>query len=269
MSSLIPKIIHQTFPTKELPQSIADNPNSLKTQNPDWTYTIYDDDDILDFIRDEYGSSILSTYLNVSPLYGAARADLFRYLLMYKMGGIYLDIKSTSVRPFSDALTLDEGFVLSHWRNGPGQEFQGSGIHPELAALPGGEFQQWFIICKPSHPYLAAVIDRVLENIARYRPWRGGVGRTGVLRLTGPIAYSLAIEPIKNLHKHVELQSHDEIGLAYNALGTFDHRTLFKRHYTQLDTPIVRSEGLTKLATNIYITTRRIKHKIVWPNEEL
>jgi mannosyltransferase OCH1-like enzyme len=156
-------------------QSIADNPNSLKTQNPDWTYTIYDDDDILDLVRDEYGSSILSTYLNVSPLYGAARADLFRYLLMYKMGGIYLDIKSTSIRPFSDALTLDEGFVLSHWRNGPGQEFQGSGIHPELAALPGGEFQQWFIICKPSHPYLAAVIERVLENIARYRPWRGGV----------------------------------------------------------------------------------------------
>lgn len=269
MNLLIPKVIHQTFPTKELPLKIADNPKALRAQNPDWAYTLYDDDDILDFISDEYGDAILHNYLSVSPLYGAARADLFRYLLMYKKGGVYLDIKSTSILPFSDALTFDEGFVLSHWRNGPGQEFQGSGIHPELSALPGGEFQQWFIICRPLHPYLAAVIERVLENIARYRPWSGGVGRTGVLRLTGPIAYTLAIEPIRDLHKHIELQSHDEIGLAYNALGTFDHRTLFKRHYTQLDTSIVRPKGVGKLTTEAYIAARRLKHRLLRSDEEL
>ena len=260
---MIPKLIHQTFPSKNLPPPVAGNVHALRFENPDWAYTLYDDNDIMDFIHDAYGNAILASYQRLSPLYGAARADFFRYLLMYQLGGAYLDIKSTVVRPLSEALTFDEGFVLSKWRNGPGEEFEGSGIHPELAAVPRGEFQQWFIICEPQHPYLAAVIDRVLENIARYRPWGAGVGRTGVLRLTGPIAYTLAIEPIRGRHKHVELHSHDEIGLRYNALGTYDHRTFFKQHYTQLDSAIVQPEGLNRLATGAYIAARRLKHRLM------
>ena len=50
------------------------------------------------YIRREYGESILSCYLRIDPVYGAARADLFRYLLLYRTGGVYLDIKSAARR---------------------------------------------------------------------------------------------------------------------------------------------------------------------------
>lgn len=230
---------------------------------------MYDDDDIRDFITSEYGQKILSDYASISLNYGAARADLFRYLLMYKKGGAYIDVKSSCSRPLSSVLNLDEGFVLSRWKNRQGGLFDGAGLHPELSAFDGGEFQQWHIICAPQHPYLAAVIDQVLANIRHYRPWRAGVGRTGVLRVTGPIAYTLAIQPIKDDHKHIELASNEEIGLQYSSLGSIDHRAFFKRHYTQMDSPIVSTRGPKRVLIDAYINVRRLKHRLLHPDEDL
>jgi mannosyltransferase OCH1-like enzyme len=269
MSQHIPKLLHQTFPRRTLPPPLSDNCARLRNDNQDWPYFLYDDEDIEDFIATEYGQQVLSSYLRISPAYGAARADLFRYLLMYQKGGAYIDIKSSCSKPLSQLLTLDEGFVLSKWGNTREEFLQGAGLHPELAAFPGGEFQQWHIICVPQHPFLAAVIDRVLANISEYRPWRAGVGRTGVLRVTGPIAYTLAIEPIKNQHKHIELSSHEDIGLQYSSLGSVDHRGFFKRHYTQLDSPIVSTKGTTEVLVDAYIAVRRLKHRLLNSDEDL
>lgn len=261
----IPKSIHQTFPTKQLPPHLSDNPSQLQERNPGWSYQLYDDQDILDFIGSVYGNDTLDVYLKIDPAYGAARADFFRYLLMYERGGVYLDIKSMATRPLGDVLTLDESFVLSRWRNKPGEEFEGSGMHPELAAFPGGELQQWFIICEPRHPYLAAVIDTVTRNVLNYRAWKGGVGRTGVLRVTGPIAYTKAIEPIKTMHRHVQINTHDDIGLRYNAFGTLDHRVFFKSHYTRMDTAIVQPTGMVGMAGDAYLAVRRVKNRLITP----
>lgn len=265
----IPMLLHQTFPVKTLPPQLSENSERLKCQNADWTYALYDDADIIDFISTEYGQDILASYLSISSDYGAARADLFRYLLMYKKGGVYIDIKSSCGKPFSDLLTLDEGFVLSRWGNSREDFLKGAGLHPELAAFPGGEFQQWHIICAPQHPFLAAVIDRVMANIRDYRPWRFGVGRVGVLRVTGPIAYTLAIEPIKSQHRYIELSSHEDIGLNYSSLGSIDHRTFFRRHYTQMDSSIVVADGTAKLLVDTYIGVRRLKHRLFHRDEDL
>lgn len=265
----IPTLLHQTFPLKSLPSHLSENADRLKSQNPDWTYVLYDDDDITDFISTNYGSEVLAAYLSISPDYGAARADFFRYLLMYHRGGVYIDIKSACREPLSNLLTLNEGFVLSRWGNSREEFLRGAGLHPELAAFAGGELQQWHIICAPRHPFLAAVIERVMANVRQYRPWRFGVGRTGVLRVTGPIAYTLAIEPIKARHPHIELTSHEDFGLQYSSLGTVDHRGFFRTHYTQMDSPIVEPSGKTKFVVDAYIAARRLKHRLFHLDNDL
>lgn len=269
MKQEIPKLLHQTFPRKTLPPELAGNSAKLREANPDWAYTLYDDADIIDFISGEYGRRILRDYLSIAPEYGAARADLFRYLLMYKRGGVYLDIKGSCLKPLSEVLTLEEVFILSRWGKCREDFLQRAGLHPELAAFPGGEFQQWHIICVPQHPFLEAVIDRVLANISNYRPWRSGVGRTGVLRVTGPIAYTLAIAPIKDRYEHVELSSHEQMGLQYNSLGAVDHRMSFKQHYSQMDSSIVRQEGKSRMVADVYLAARRAKHRLLNLDEDL
>lgn len=219
----------------EIRQSIA----RLRSNNTHYDYTFYGNEDVESFIFQNYGADILSIYRKINPEYGAARADLFRYLLIYKKGGVYIDIKSTFVRPIDDVIKPDDAFILAQWRNSPGEPHAGFGLTPDLSTIAGGEFQQWHLIASPGHPFLRAVIDYVLHGIQTYRVRRSGVGRYGILRLTGPVAYTLALQPLLEHHSHRFVKSEVDIGLEYSVLPNNSHRAIFKRHYTQNRSPIV------------------------------
>jgi inositol phosphorylceramide mannosyltransferase catalytic subunit len=114
--------------------------------------------------------------------------------------------------------------------------------HAELAGIPDGEYLQWALVTVAGHPFLREVIGRVLRNIDDYAEWRSGIGRKGTLRLSGPVAYSLAIEPVRHLYPHTRLLSPTDRGFAYTALPHMEsHRDAFggSAHYTALGTPVV------------------------------
>lgn len=88
--------------------------------------------------------------------------------------------------------------------------------------------------------FLRAVIAAVLANIAGYRSFRDGVGAKGVLAVTGPIAYTRAIHPIRDRHPH-RLVAFEALGLRYRAAdGLHLADTAAGRHYAQLHRPVVR-----------------------------
>jgi inositol phosphorylceramide mannosyltransferase catalytic subunit len=217
----------------------------LRSINPDWDYRLYSDADIVNFIAKHYPKTILESYYRIESSYGAARADLFRYLLMYKCGGVYLDIKSSATLPFNTVLKPDDVFLLSNWQNYWGGPFECAGLHRELRGITRGEYQQWFIIAAPGHPFLKAVIDRVLSNIDRYSPIRHGVGRFAVWRTTGPIAYTLAIQSVIHLHPHRLVDSASQLGLVYDIVDREVPQTGFlRRHYSEQNIPLIRSTGV-------------------------
>jgi mannosyltransferase OCH1-like enzyme len=181
---------------------------------------------------------VLQRFLRIDARYGAARADLFRYLLMYKVGGVYLDIKSGAAQPFDSVLRADDRFVLSYWD--ASNAASGWGQHYELRDIAAGELQQWHIICAPGHPFMHAVIETVLANIDTYVPSLHGVGKNGVLRVTGPIAYTRAIHRILHQHPHRIADSARDLGLTYNIYRNQSHETAFKSHYSVQVHPLVQ-----------------------------
>lgn len=261
-STVVPRLIHQTYPHQNLPELFNNNVQEMRRQNPGWTYNFYSDSDVEGFIKQEFGEEILSYYLRIHPSYGAARADLFRYLVIYKFGGVYLDIKSRFLRPIDDVLVADEQFVVSRWKNGKGEKHEGYGLHPEVVNYPGGELQQWHIIAASGHMFLRAVLLSVLKNIDNYSPWNTGVGRMGVLRLTGPIAYTAAITPIINQHKCRVVTSEQELFLEYSILPEQTHKVLFKSHYTQISTPIIKPSGTAIFSNTVFTIARRVKKRV-------
>ena len=76
----------------------------------------------------------------------------------------------------------------------------------------------------PGHPFLSAVIARVRRNIAHYSPISQRTGRRGVLKLAGPIAYTLAIAPLIGAHRHRLVENHHALSLTYNIFGTSHYR---------------------------------------------
>lgn len=232
----IPKKIFQLyFNSNEMHPSIKKNIEYIKKLNPEWTYILYDkEQDMVQYIKKHYSPYILNIYNKINPEYGAAKADFFRYLLMYKEGGVYLDSKSGMEYPLNKIIKEDDEYILSHWLFG--KPFKET-INNEF-----GEFQQWHIICKPNHLFLKAVIDNVIKNIENYDINKDGVGN-GVLLLTGPVVYSKSIIPLLSSNKHRICKMNEYIGLIYNnvSYNFFGHRkTLGKTHYSKLKTPIIK-----------------------------
>ena len=251
MGSHVPKAIYQTYNRKLMTPKIRSNIEQMLEINPGYTYRGFNDEEAEGFIREEFGADVLSRYLNLNPSYGAAKADLFRYLLIYRCGGIYLDIKSTIVEPLDSMLLPDDAFILSQWDNSEGRPFAGYGFHKELSMLPGGEFQQWFIISVAGHPFLRAVIEEVLGRIDRYRPWRDAVGRLGVVRTTGPIPYTKAILEVLNQYPYRRVVYESCVGVKYtiNEMATAH---VNGAHYWFKRSSITRGHGFQRPLFKIF-----------------
>ena len=52
---------------------------------------------------------------------------------MYKLGGVYLDIKSNTDKAFDTIIKPDDTYILCHWK---------SKDHSHYLNYPNGEFQQ-------------------------------------------------------------------------------------------------------------------------------
>jgi Glycosyltransferase sugar-binding region containing DXD motif len=87
----IPRIIHQTW-FEEI--TYDRYPQLMRMQaswkNSGWDFRFYTDDSARQFIVDNYPSLFVDAF--DALIHGAYKADLFRYLVLLKEGGIYADV---------------------------------------------------------------------------------------------------------------------------------------------------------------------------------
>lgn len=89
----IPKIIHQIWIGSPLPDKYIPLIESWRRYHPDWTVLLWNDADIeaLNLVnKDQY---------NTSTNYGQ-KADIARYEILYRFGGVYVDIDFECLRSF-------------------------------------------------------------------------------------------------------------------------------------------------------------------------
>ena len=164
----------------------------FRKKNPSYQTRVWNEEDILDAILYWYGRDVRGSYLRINPAYPAARADLFRHLLIYQSDGLYFDLKSIPIKPLETIIKREDQYLLAWWPYH--MRAIGWGAQHEFVNVFGNtEFVQWFIAAKPQHPYLFTVIDAALRNIREYDRSRRGVGMHGVIRTTGPVPYTLSV----------------------------------------------------------------------------
>ena len=239
----IPKIIHQTIKDRSsVPKAYLKNIEHLKATNPNYEYHIYDNSDAIAFISKNYDAATLKRFKSINEEYGAAKADYFRYLLLYRLGGVYLDIKSTALKNLDQVLHDEDEYLLSHWKNKPNQRYAGYGIYPELSK--NGEYQTWHIVASPEHPFLEKVINFVNAKIDLYDPVTSKVGHLGAMQNTGPIAYTKAIEgALENNKGLFRLVDIEDLGFVYSIFDKDNHlrqhENFQSTHYNYLTSPVI------------------------------
>jgi mannosyltransferase OCH1-like enzyme len=144
---IIPLNIFQTWETKDLPPRMNECVRALKLCNPEFRYYLFDDKECRDFIKNNFDDEVLYSYDRLIP--GAFKADLWRYCILYKLGGIYLDIKYECVNGFKFiTLTTDEYFVRDRY-----DVSNKSAVYNAL------------MICKPGNEILSKCIRKIVENV--------------------------------------------------------------------------------------------------------
>jgi len=147
--SVIPLKIYQTWHTKELPEKMKQCVNNLKIHNPEFEFFLYDDNDCRNFIKDHYPIEFLNAYDKLIP--GAYRADLWRLCILYKYGGIYVDIKYQCINNFKFIQLTDKEYIVS------------DGFHAEDSTY---SIYNGIIIVKQNNEFILKSMIRLLYNVS-------------------------------------------------------------------------------------------------------
>ena len=98
----IPRIIHQTWMTSQLPSHYAPWVTSWMKKNPTWQYWLWTDDDARQ-LAGRYHKQYVAMYDGYTR--NINRADAMRYFVLDKYGGVYADIDVEYLRPLNDIIS--------------------------------------------------------------------------------------------------------------------------------------------------------------------
>jgi len=169
---LIPKKIYQTWKTKNLSEKLQNVRTRISQMNPDYEMILFDDNDIDVWIKENFEeeSNIYNVYKKLKV--GAARADFWRYLILYKNGGVYLDIDSDICKPLSKLIRENDSAIISR------EKYSGTTF-----------FIQWALFFAPQHPILLYTINLCMYNILnKTSDW--------LPSLTGPGVFTIAVNHV-------------------------------------------------------------------------
>lgn len=177
----IPKIIIQTWKTKDVPSRYQPLVNSIKSKNPDYKYMFFTDADIETFLKTHY-FDYYQTYINL-PI-KIQRIDFFRYIAIYHYGGFYMDLDMDCVKSFDELLKykcvfpVDE-IITKRMCNFPRYKSYYDRGYDYLLG-------QYAFAAEPNNPFIKEIIDKIHSNVYKYIKHVNFDSHDYVYKTTGP-----------------------------------------------------------------------------------
>jgi mannosyltransferase OCH1-like enzyme len=210
----IPKKIFQTWKTNKMEIEMENTTKIIKNLNPEYEYKLFTDDDCIEYIKNNFSEHVLYAYNNLIP--GAFKADLFRYCILYKEGGVYIDCKMIPSKPFREIINPNDECILVN------NTFETNSVSIYNA----------FICSEPKNDlFLQSICQIVNNNLNLFYP-------TDPFAVTGP---TLLYNIYHKLNIKSRLLSHTNIGLHYtdhnngifNELNDLVIYKTYKNYYKQ------------------------------------
>lgn len=179
----IPAVVHQVWRTGTLGRSHARSLRLLQERNRDFTFHLYLHADADAFMATQFaGEPIAEVYRRAR--FPQMRADIFRYAVLLRRGGVYLDITKYLSQPLADIISGQQGAVVSYERNRMPQPPPPAVA--DLLELPGHQLVQWCLIAPPGHPFLQRTLDNIAAAAGRLGSRSVADPKGTIIDLTGP-----------------------------------------------------------------------------------
>jgi mannosyltransferase OCH1-like enzyme len=160
----IPKVIWQTNYVDRVTIAVYFNYLCNRWLSPTYAYRFMGTNDRAAFIKAYFPADVFEAYSKLQI--GAAQADLWRVLVLYHSGGVYLDIDAHAAWPLGFTIGPDRDELFIEHRE--------------------GELSNYFMASAPGNPHLELVIKAMLANINR-------AASNNVFELTGPAVLNSAL----------------------------------------------------------------------------
>ena len=156
---MIPPIIHQTWKTNELPPRLEAYRRSWQRCNPEADYRFYDDAGCLAFVQKEYPQ--FAAAYEILP-FAIQRADFFRALVVYRLGGFYADVDMECLRPLARFFEMKGAVFCIETRLSRTRQRELGYRHPYQIA-------NCIFAAEAGHPFLLNLIENIAD-LARLKP---------------------------------------------------------------------------------------------------
>ena len=166
----IPRIIHQTWKSQTIPMRWQSAVDSVRRYHQGWAYRLWTDGEMEEHVR-QHQPELFPVYRDFEK--NIMRADVFRYVLMHDLGGLYCDLDYEFLRPYDygdTELILSDEFSIGY-------------------GDPLDQISNYIIASRPGHPFWKDVIADIVQNPPRvfacrdvilcYRSW---FSQPGILR---------------------------------------------------------------------------------------
>lgn len=164
----IPRVIHQIWLGPRRPP--LETMESCRLAHPGWLYVLWTEDNLPPLRNREAFDRFGTAY--------HAKADIVRYELLHRFGGVYVDADQLSLRGFDDLLGPDDTFFAGY------QNLHNPDLDDERRRTP--LIANAVVGASPRHP----IIERVIRDIADSTPEAQRTPWSSV----GPGALTRAIE---------------------------------------------------------------------------
>ena len=183
-SQNVPRVIFLSWKTRRVGPNIFLSIKTLLNHNPEYELIFMDDYEVDQFVCE--------LYPDMAPDFGklragAARADVWRMLVIYRYGGVYLDIDMSSLTHMPIPANASGVSGVGHWGHLPGN---------------GGVLEHWIMVFEPRHK----LINKTLELLKLNLKYTNNTFVTGkkfmdaekseTIRLTGPAVYQRALRAL-------------------------------------------------------------------------
>jgi inositol phosphorylceramide mannosyltransferase catalytic subunit len=214
----IPKVFHRTHLNQDLINNFNDVEQKIMTENSNFQIINYTEEDVIEFIKEYYNDRILKAYNSIKSNFGAAKADFFRYLVIYAKGGVYIDIKSGPVKNIDRLLKEAKNNILVSYEKESMNSFW-------YFNFPKGEMLQWAVMAPKGHPVVRELIEQCLSNIENdYSDKKNYIGGRSVIFMTGPMMFTNVIKNSK--HEKIKYLKPNMDGYFSKYLTNYDKEKL-------------------------------------------
>jgi mannosyltransferase OCH1-like enzyme len=208
----IPRVIYQTFKSYTISDNLYEGVKSFIDLNPEYRYEFYDDERMFEYVVNYDCKNFSFTNEELIKAFNAiavpaGKADLWRYLIIYERGGVYVDIDTKCVKPLNTFINLNDDivtYIVGDVHNYYDKNLKWKHLFP-----------QWMLMYSPKCTILKCIIEECVKAINTKTPVPDSEECKNMLeRYTGVCISNYIYRSIFNF-KNVEQESRLKCGI-YN-----------------------------------------------------